>query len=348
MSNTKKVPVTREKNKCWIGCDISKATFEIALWPNEPGKKVALKSIPTVSFERSVAGVDEFYNWLKPKANCTYHIVMEATGIYSKEAAKWLLEKDPELLVSIINPNLSKAFNVSLGVRNKTDAVDSRCLALFGVERNPELYHLLSKNDEDLRVMVRSREFAVEMRKQIKTHLMDMDADSTSAETLGKIVDALDEGVEFFTNTITAAVKSDAKKSDDYEMLTSISGVGIVTATTVIAELGDLRDYKSEEQLASYVGLSVKIFDSGSSVHKKPRITKQGNRSVRKVLYMAAMSTIQKDNDFADLYNRLVAKGKAKKVAICAVMRRMLLTMRAILKNGKEYDANYLRNKKAA
>jgi transposase len=124
----------------------------------------------------------------------------------------------------------------------------------------------------------------------------------------------------------------------DIALLSSIYGVAFLTAARILAELGDLRRFNEARQLTAFAGLSPQLTDSGSSVHKQPHLCKQGNARVRQALYMSAMVAVRGDNDFRRTYLRLIDNGKTAMVALGAIMRRLLVLMRAILLSGKTYD----------
>ncbi len=115
----------------------------------------------------------------------------------------------------------------------------------------------------------------------------------------------------------------------------------MLTAITILAELGDLRRFHQARQLTAFAGLSLKKHTSGKSVHKKTHMSKQGSAHVRRILYVAAMAAVRGDNTFAEVYHRLVHNGKNRMSAIGAVMRKLLLTMRAVLITGRPYVPNY-------
>ncbi len=127
----------------------------------------------------------------------------------------------------------------------------------------------------------------------------------------------------------------------DVARLSTIYGVAFLTAVTVLAELGDLRRFERARQLTAFAGVSPRVIQSGSSVSKRTRMCKQGNPRVRQALYLAAVTAVRGQNDLQRVYARLVAEGKAPKLALGAVMRKLLTVMRALLLSGEAYDPNY-------
>lgn len=133
----------------------------------------------------------------------------------------------------------------------------------------------------------------------------------------------------------------------DAKLIDSIYGVGFITAVAVLAELGDLRRFTRGRQLSAFVGTAPCNHDSGSSVHKRPRMSKAGEPRVRALLYMCAMVAVSGDNDFADTYHRLIAAGKPKMAALGAIMRKLLLVMRALVISGQPYAPHFNRRRKS-
>jgi transposase len=123
--------------------------------------------------------------------------------------------------------------------------------------------------------------------------------------------------------------------------------MGFITAVAVLAELGDLRRFTRGRQLSAFVGTAPCNHDSGSSVHKRPRMSKAGEPRVRALLYMCAMVAVGGDNDFADTYHRLTAAGKPKMAALGAIMRKLPLVMRAIVISGQPYEPHFNRRRKS-
>ena len=129
----------------------------------------------------------------------------------------------------------------------------------------------------------------------------------------------------------------------DFELLTSVDGVGPITALTVLAEIGDLRRFKRARQLTAYAGVSPRIVQSGTSVRGKTRMCKRGNQRIRQALYLSAMATLntKKPNTLSAMHHRLCEEGKQGKAALGAVMRKQLTVMRAVIITGKPYDPTF-------
>ncbi|MBT7301833.1 MAG: IS110 family transposase, partial [Victivallales bacterium] len=134
------------------------------------------------------------------------------------------------------------------------------------------------------------------------------------------------------------------------QRLDTMPGGAFVTATTVLGELGDLARFLTSRSLSAFAGLSPRNSDSGTSVHGRPRMCKQGSPRLRQVLYLAALAAIRNPRTrFARSYTAMVKAGKPKMVAVGAIMRKMLVTMRAMIVTGTDYqDEPMPRKRKSA
>ncbi len=320
--------------KHWAGLDVSKDTFDAGLVLNgELGDTPKLRDIAAGRFARSPQGVDAFVAWLdesRGEIEGAVRCVMETTGRYSTELAIWLIEARPALAPAIVHAKHASEFIKSLGMRNHTDALAARALALFGLQRQPNAYEPPSKNERKLREVCRLRHSLVAQRTAMKNQAQE------STES-AYVVRAIKTMISHFTRKIMQA-QAEMKRlvaampavREDVARFETIYGVGFITATVVRAELGDLDRFGEARQLSAHAGLNPCVRQSGTSVHPKTRMSKQGNPRVRQALYMAATTAVRGDNDFAHDYHRLLERGKAHKAALGAVMRKMLLVMRTL------------------
>jgi transposase len=342
---------TREKVQVWSGLDVSKASFDAALYvPRPDGEAHELRDLPVKTFMRTPQGVCAFLDWadarLAPGAapgepQPIVRVVMEATGRYSVELAVWLLAERPLIAPAIVNPQQACHFRKSLNFRNNTDRIAARALAQYGAERQPAPFQPPTAEHAELRELSRYRTTLVEQRVADKNRFGE-GADSTLVRRLQKSrIEKLERDIERVEKEMKRVVAHMPDLARDAELIDTIYGVGFVTAIAVVAELGDLRRFTRGRQLSAFVGTAPCIHESGSSVHKRPRMSKAGEPRLRALLYMCAMAAVGGDNEFADTYHRLIAAGKPKMAALGAVMRKLLLVMRAIVISGQPYDPHY-------
>jgi len=329
----------------WIGLDVSKRSFEAALardgW-KYPSTRLC--ELPTRSFERSEKGVESFVRWAnglnKDEAEPSrMRVVMEATGRYSMELAEWLLARHSSFEPAIACPSHTAAFIKSLGLRNKTDKLEARALAFYGAERTPIAYEPPSAEYAELQSLSRYRDTLVRERTAARNRLAESGRASKFVDRMqAKRIGLLDADIKRIDAEMERLVEAAPKLKADIELFSSIHGVGFIVATVIVAELGDLRRFRKARQLTAFAGLSPRIYRSGTSVSGRPRMCKKGNPRVRQALYLSAMSTIRCSNDFQRTYQRLLDQGKPPMAAIGAVMRKLLIVMRALLITGKPYD----------
>lgn len=334
----------------WIGVDVAKASFDAALHPPLlPGAPPDLAALPVRSFTRSAGGVAELVAWVdqtlaelpddKPAGQV--RLVMEATGNYSLELAAWLLAARPDLCPAIVNPGFIAAHAKSLGQRNKTDRADARVIARFGAERSPQPHQPLTEEQAQLRELTRERQSVIAERVAVAGRAAEGSCSSVVLNIWKKRIAQLEKIEEQLLAAIEELVQSVPQFNADLQLLTSIPGVGFMTAATILAELGDLRAFTRARALSAFTGLSPRQHQSGSSVHGRTRMSKKGNPRVRSALYMAAMAAVRGDHALGRYYRHLLAQGKSKMAALGAVMRKLLVLMRALLISNTPYRDDF-------
>jgi transposase len=331
----------------WAGCDVSKATFDAAvIHPVRADVPARIDEIAVREFQRTRQGVRAFLAWVDervadPTARC--RVVMEATGKYSMELAAWMIDERPGLSPAIVNPETAHRFAQSLALRNRTDRSAARALARYGAERRPVAYEAPSPELARLRDIVRHRQAVIAMRVAEGNRAKESYESPTVRAMLKRHVRQLVRDEKRLEEHIRQALSLTPQLRHDAALLQTVYGVGLITAASVLSELGDLRRFKKARQLTAFAGVSPRQERSGTSVRKRTRMSKKGSARVRQVLYMAAMTVIGGDNDLADDYRRLVAAGKAKMAALGVVMRKLLVVMRAVLISGEPFDRHYHR-----
>ena len=157
---------------------------------------------------------------------------------------------------------------------------------------------------------------------------------------LKTMLNNISKQIEQVERQIRLCQKQDELIDKQAKLLTSINAIGEITAWAILAYLGDISHFKSSKQVTSFAGLNPRKIESGSSLNKSP-LSKMGHRRLRRSLYMPALVAIKHNPIMLKHYEKLLAKGKPKKVAICAVMRKLLVNCYGVLKSGKEFDVNY-------
>jgi len=317
------------------GFDISKATFDVARWGDQDFPRMVLSQFP-----RSPEGVRAWLSSMAPEELERTGVVMESTGGYCKQLAVWLKESQPDLHVAIANPFIVKSYGRSLALRNKTDRVDARLLARFGQDRQPMDWTPLPAAQEHLRALIRTRAYLMHLLVGIRNRLHEHECPSPLAEQSQRaLVEALTIQVEALTRGIETLGLEDDILRHWMELLISVPGIGPITAATTVGEAGDLRRFNRRGQLVAFLGVSPRVYTSGSSVHGRTRMSRMGGSHARAALYMAAVAASRTQTPIGDFYRHLVENGKPKKAALGAVMRKLVVIMRAVLIQDRPYEA---------
>jgi transposase len=327
---------SKEEVVCvFLGMDVSKDTFDLALVSERDagcGRRPA--ELPAEQFPRTQEGSQEMLRWAR--SHCAeagavrFMAVMEATGSFSVELAAWLVAADPAVTVAIVNPHDAAHHRKSLGMRNNTDKISARALALFGLERRPRSYEPLPAQRAELRALNRYRDQLVQQRTALKNRMQDAAVSKWVRKQEQARLKRLEKDIDRVEKQLQNHVKLHADLQHDVELLRSIPGVGFLTAVVILAEVGDLRSFGQARPLGAFVGLSPEHNESGTSVRGHVRMSKKGNSRARQALYIAAMTTIRYPSVLTSMYERLIAKGKRPISALGAVMHKMLIIMRAM------------------
>lgn len=329
-------------DKFYCGIDVSKKKLDVMLLEKE---KFHYKV-----FENSNDGVIFLQEWVNRKTgnNAFVHFCMEATNVYHELVAFSLLE-NKNYKVSVVNPRRIKAFSKSL-INTKNDKSDAKILAKFCKERNPSPFLPQSKERREFRDLSRLMDNLVELRMMQKVRLQTFNTEA-AARVVNATINSIDNTIAETEKEIKFYYDNYSELKQEFDLLTSIPSFGKRISNVLISEI-----YKDEygmynsKKLTAFFGLEVREMESGTSVWQKPRITKYGNPRVRNMLYMAALVSIRHNLKMSEFYLRLVSKGKPKKVALVAVMRKLLVVACAILNSKKTYEENHIScfNKKMA
>jgi transposase len=260
---------------------------------------------------------------------------LEATGPYAHALALWLHSQGH--LVSLLNPRRVKHYARSAGQRNKTDRIDARLIADFVCAHRPALWQPPSASVAQLQSLLRRREELVLMLQAEKNRLeaLPPGAVRSSLQRLIKHIEAEKTRVE---KLVAEQIRSCPQLRRDHELLCTINGVGSLTAAVLLAEMLRPGQVKRARQAAAHAGLTPRREESGTSVRRHRGIGKEGNRFLRKALYMPALVAIKHNPVLAHFAARLTAAGKPKMSVVCAVMRKLIHIAFGILKHQTPFN----------
>jgi transposase len=271
--------------------------------------------------------------------------VMEATGIYYENLAYFLNSK--EKTVSVHLAQKIKYFAKSCNLKTKTDKVDSKMIAEFGIEKNlteTDLWTPPSREFKLLRDLSRERSSLKKAETSAKLQLHAMryshDKNETVIEMKEKQIAFYKEQVKEIEKEIKDLVKKDKKLFEKIKKIETIKGVGFVTIITVITEVNGFLLFKNIPQLISYAGLDVVEKESGKFVGKT-KISKKGNANLRTALYMPAISAIKNNKELRNFNDRVMKNKTLKKQGIVAVMRKILILIYTLWNTDQVYIEDY-------
>ncbi len=311
-----------------LGIDLAKLTFDATL-------RTATGTQSYHSFPNTPEGFTQLQAWLAQHGVPQVHAGMEATNVYWEALATWLHTHGH--IVSVVNPARIKGFAQATMQRNKTDKLDSAVIAAFCATHQPAAWQPLSDAQRRLRALVRHREDLLQTQLQQQNRLRDT-TDSLVRASLQVVLDALARQLEAVERAIKEHVQAHAALRANLELLTSIVGIGVVTAVKLLAEFADLEQYESAKAAAADAGLTPSQFESGTSVRRKPRLSKLGKAGIRGALYWPAITAMRYCPACKAYAERLAARGKPKKVVIGAVMRKLVHIIYGVLKHRTPYD----------
>jgi transposase len=328
----------------WSGVDVAKTSFE-ASWVEAEDRVEEFSQIAHRSFERSLRGVRAYLRWVDQHLrgrDLPVRVVMEATGRYSLELIAWLLAERPQLEPALVNPKQAHHFHKSLGLRNKTDAVDARSLGLMGQQRRPRAYEPLPPAYQSLRDLIRQRRAFVEMVVSENNRLSETPTSKAVHRALESHVRHLKKLIERLEKSLRQTIESCDRLQRDVELLCSLPGVGWIVAVTVLGELGDLRRYRRSRQVAAAAGLAPNNHQSGET-HRPAHIDRNGSSELRAMLYLAALTACRSQNHrLARVYHHLIDDNHlSKRQALVALMRKTLVIGRALLIHNRPYDDHF-------
>ena len=215
--------------------------------------------------------------------------------------------------------------------------LDSAIIASFCKTHRPAAWQPLSEAHKRLRSLVRHREDLLQTQLQQQNRLRDT-TDTLVRDSLQAVLDTIAKQLEAVERTIKEHVAAHAELRTNVHLLTAIVGIGMVTAAKLLAEFADLEQYESAKAAAADAGLTPSQFESGTSVRKRPRLSKMGKAGIRAALYWPAITAMRCCPAFKAFAARLAARGKPKKVIIVAVMRKMVHIVYGVLKHLTPYD----------
>ena len=323
-----------DKCRFSVGVDVGKDELVVAV----SGKKSRV-------FGTSAGEIRRMYRWLyKCSEGGPIHLGMEATGVYSTKVALKLVEYD-QVTVSIINPAQIAAHGRVLLKRTKTDSVDAQVILDFVIKHCPPPWEPPSEAHRRLSSLVTQADaIKAEIaqwrsRQHAHKHTPGLPREVTRSAT--KIMKTLQQELVRIEAAIEQLCRDDKQLAEDMAIATSMIGIANCSAAQILAYGGDALTKRTRRQLDAHAGLAPAQRQSGTSVRGKPHLAKQGNAKLRRALYMPTLVAVHHNPVLMRHYQRLLDKGKLKKVALAACMRKMLNIIRAMLIKRERFNTEY-------
>ena len=314
-----------------LGIDVSKDKLDLILMVND-------KRYHRVISNNS-KGFQVMDKWLKSYHAEDLHACLEATGQYGESVAEWLYSQGYQ--VSVVNPARIKRYGESKLHRNKTDKADADLIAEFCLKEKPDLWKPLDPEIKRLRALIRSLQALKDNLQQEKNRKDSGEQDAWVSNDLDTHINFLQERIKATNREIKELMDQNPGLKSQQKLLTSIPGIGDLTANILLAEIGDFSALENAPQLAAYAGLNPKAHRSGSSVYKKTRISKQGRSELRCCLYMPAVVSLSCNSVTQSLSERMTKTNHQSMEIIVAAMRKLLHLAYGVLKNQLPFDPNY-------
>jgi transposase len=323
-----------------VSADIAKDKFDACFSVLTQEHQVVVKV--THKFSNTVQGIADFSKWISKWEDPVVELVviMEATGVYY-EALAWAMHQQGRT-VMVVLANRAKKYFQSLGYKSKNDRLDAKALAHMGAERRLEPWQPLSKQLYLLRKLTREHEQIQQIRCETNNRLhaeaYSMHIAKSTVKRLEKTLQLYDKQLKAIKEEIKATVEQDTLLQQKISKVTTIKGVGLLTAATIIAETNGFALFTNQKQLVSYAGYDVVENQSGKR-NGKTRISKQGNSHIRRILHMPALHAVRRNVPVCkSLFERLRGKGKKKMLAYVAVQKKLLILIYTLWKKDEAWQ----------
>jgi transposase len=327
----KKNTILIETTKLFCGIDIASATIEVCI-------QKANGSFYNENLPNSSIGFKKLQGLTK---GFTYHYVMESTGIYHLSLCVFLEKK--HCLYSVVNPLQVKRYIQMQLETSKSDKKDAKHICMFGIERNPEPFNMPEQEYFDCRSINNSIETYTQEITLFTNKIHALKKQNLTQKIVLKSYQRIVRDLKKERKNLEIQLNSQLQKwqPELVELVSSVIGIGQRATSLLIITTQGFKYTESYQQLISFVGLNPKEYTSGSSIRGRVRISKLGHSKLRNTLYMCSLNAMANNPFCKDLYDRLVAKGKNKKVALIAVCTKLLKLIFGVVKSGVKFNKNY-------
>jgi len=283
--------------------------------------------------ENSASGIDEFIEQMPDHGSL---VVMEATGGYEFQMVTTLLQRGIDC--AVVNPRQVRDFIRGCGRMAKNDRIDARQIAFFGEVTRPKLMKKSDENTEKLKALVNRREQVLKQISQ-ENNRLEQTRDKQLRDFIRQAIDFYNSQKKKLDQQIEQLLNQCQSLQPEADIIRSVKGVGVVTTAVLLSQLPELGQL-NRGQIAKLVGVAPFARDSGQTSGQ--RSIYGGRTNVRKAIYMATLVAVRWNDHIKRFYQSLVAKGKPKKLALVACMRKLLTILNAMIKNNQKWGENNL------
>lgn len=326
-----------------VGIDISMNTLNARFGTTDSLQKIVLSS--DQSFENALPGFKKILKWAltsRISADIPLVFVMEATGVYYQQLAYFLVQNNCSVVVVL--PNKIKNYCKSLSSKSKTDPLDAAAITRFGLERKLDLWTPPTETLKALHSLTREyhalKATITEIKNQCHALASSFQPLKSTLKRKKLLLATLEKQVHQIEQELQQLVNTDALLAERVPKICTAKGIGFMTVVSVLAETQCFKLVTAQKQLASYAGYDIAFHESGMK-KGKTSISKKGNKFLRNAVFMPALAACRYNPVLKKFYQRLIAKGKNKKLALIAVARKLLLLIYTLWKNNSTFDPNY-------
>jgi transposase len=327
--------------KHFIGIDVSKDTLDLSV-------VVDGKNLQHYCIKNKTGEIKSTVNKIMKALGAMFDdtiFCMEHTGMYNLPLVKWLQRQEGKMWLES-GVHIRKTLGL---VRGKNDKVDSLRIAMYAyINRHQiRLWKAPRKLIEKIATLLSQRSRLNKAKKQLNTAnqeqrlFLDKDIMKSLNKYSQKTVIVINKQIEEIENEILVLIKEDEKLNRMYQIITSVYGVGFVTASYILVTTNEFININNPKKYACYCGVVPFEHSSGSSVRGKTRVSQMANKKIKTLLHLAALSTIRKQGDLQEYYNRRVAEGKNKMSVLNAIRNKLILRVFACVNQNREYEKNY-------
>jgi transposase len=331
-----------------VGIDVSKDEFAVTFSVCKPDLEII--HLGFRKFKNNDLGFKAFNKWVGKfdKVSLPLKYVMEATGVYHERLACFLYDLGKQ--VSVVLPKRAKDFSKTLKVKTITDKIASEYLAVMGLEKKLDVWSKPERVYAELRKLTREREQLQDHITQVKNEIHAEKAGAwgnpRTIKRYQQHLKLLKAQIKEIEVDIDDILNKHPKLKEKVRKITTVPGLGKLTVVTIIGETHGFHQVKNKRQLVSYAGYDVISHDSGTSIKTKPRISKRGNRHIRKAMHMPALTSIRHNTLSKEQFIRIVSKSGIKMKGVVAIQRKLLVLTYTLWKNETEYDADFEQKEK--